>query len=96
MRENDPQTRLAPARRRVTVTKRALAIAAVVGFAGSLLLARATHPGTAATPSQASPTSSAGDSATGGEDFFSGGAAIEPGNDFGSSGAPPDVRTSVS
>ena len=82
-------SRLDAARRRALATKRAVAVASAAAFAVALVLARASHPGHAA--SQAGSTGAATATRTDDGSFAFGSGAIAP-----SSGSTPEVQSSGS
>lgn len=94
------ESRLAPARQRVTSAKRALALTALAGFAAALVLARLAHPGAAQTSpgSPSTPTASESEQSDNVEsdDAFFGDPQIAPAGEGDSSTTQPDARTSVS
>jgi len=85
--------RIAEARTRAAVAKRAVAVASVAGFLAVFLLAKADHPGhaTASRPSPSNPSPTEQSSENDGEDFGFGSGSIAP-----SQNVAPSVQTSTS
>lgn len=90
--------RFEPARRRVRATRWALVVAAAAGFGTTVLLARAAHPGTAASSGVSTATAAAEDASTSdstsSSDLFGSGAIAMPSS--GSGSAQPSVQTRTS
>jgi hypothetical protein len=70
--------RLDPARRRVAAVKRVLAAAALAGFAVTIGLARASHPGVASSTGSDQAGSSSSSVSVGDDGFGFGSASIAP------------------
>jgi hypothetical protein len=83
-------TRLAAARRRASLAKRALAIGSAFAFAAALLLARQSHPGQAHTVSSGTGASQSSSTESEDDGFTFGTPSVAP------STGTPQVQTHVS
>ena len=93
--QEHPESRLAAARGRALGAKQLLAGASVVTFVAALALARASHPGQAATPVGTSDSESSSSTATQSDDDV-GGFGYDQGSIAPSTGFAPSAQSSVS
>ena len=95
--DEQPESRLDAARGRALGVKQLLAGASVVTFVAALALARASHPGQAAAPTQAGTGDSDSSSSTSSQsDDDFGGFGYDQGSIAPSTGFAPSAQSSVS